>query len=372
MINSKIIVGKDSISKLNYEGFYNECKSILIIYDMLSEINSTKSKIKKAFGKDIKITFFKVKSLEYANTEIVDSCLKVLKDISADLIICAGTQISHNVGKAVKYILNCNMNSFGDVCDKKEDIKNLEQNNDIKLIFITDASGNHQQILTGYFEILDNKSNTLYRFNKQCTIPYAVLVDEKVLDKLSNTAKLGIRIASLIMGLIVITNVVKEQDKIAAMTAMDICFDENSNLSNLLTAEMYAGYDFLNLKDNVLNEFILSAIDETGEIYSLILLLTMKKSIKNLVSSLSAEDIKLLGLPFNIENVQNDDDWREKFAGIIENKLKIYFDDKDIPKKLNEIGLNSKQIEDIFEELNSSLGYSENLAKLKDICYINY
>ena len=154
MINSKIIVGKDSISKLNYEGFYNECKSILVIYDILSEINSTKSKIKKAFGKDIKITYFKVKALERANTEIVDSCLKVLKDISADLIICAGTQISHNVGKAVKYILTCNINSFGDICDKKEDIKNI-----FKRFYSTNTTKNSVGIGLNMAKLIIEKQN---------------------------------------------------------------------------------------------------------------------------------------------------------------------------------------------------------------------
>ena len=47
-------------------------------------------------------------------------------------------------------------------------------------------------------------------------------------------------------------------------------------------------------------------------------------------------------------------------------------EDKDIPNQLNAIGLNSKQMEEIFDELSLAFGASENLSKLKDIVYSNY
>ena len=64
--------------------------------------------------------------------------------------------------------------------------------------------------------------------------------------------------------------------------------------------------------------------------------------------------------------------WTDEFCSDVQNKIQQYFEDKDIPAELNAIGLNSKQMEEIFDELSLAFGESENLSKLKDIVYSNY
>ena len=81
---------------------------------------------------------------------------------------------------------------------------------------------------------------------------------------------------------------------------------------------------------------------------------------------------KKLDLPYGIELSEDENLWKDSFYKVIEGKLNKYFADKDIPKKLNEIGLNSDLIEKIFEELIVSFGESEELSRLKDNVYMNY
>ena len=88
---------------------------------------------------------------------------------------------------------------------------------------------------------------------------------------------------------------------------------------------------------------------------------------------LIVSDIELMGSVYGIESYCGDEKlWKDNFYNEIQKRLDSYFADKDIPKQLNEIGLNSAQIEDIFEELEGFYGQSETLSKLKDMVYSNY
>lgn len=370
MINSKIIVGKDSIKKLSFESYFKDAKSVFLIADLQGDISGAKRMVKKALGKNIKVTCFQLKANEYADILSVDKCFDMVKQSQVDLIVCIGSEVAINTAKAIKYMLSCNVEKF-------EDILNVQQNDIVasgmEIINVCIGALNHQQVLSGYFEVKDITKNVFYRFNKQIVTPYAVISDDKAMDKLSEVNKLGIKLATLIMALIAIINETNEQNKLASMSAIEIVTNDMVASSNLILAEMYAGYDFINLKNNLLNEFVLTAKSYTSEVYSLILLLAMKNNVKSLVDMLNISDIELIGQVFGIESYCGDEKlWKDNFYREIQNRLDSYFSDKDIPKQLNEIGLNSAQIENIFEELESFYGNSELLSKLKDIVYSNY
>ena len=135
---------------------------------------------------------------------------------------------------------------------------------------------------------------------------------------------------------------------------------------------MYAGASFLALQNNLLNEFVMSVCYYTGQVYSLVMLLTVKNCVRHFINKLDVNDIKKLDLTYGIELSEDVNLWKDNFYKMIEGKLNKYFADKDIPQKLNEIGLNSDLIEKIFEELTISFVESEELSRLKDNIYINY
>lgn len=376
MINSKIIVGKDSIKKLSFESYFKDLKSVFLIADLQGDISGAKSMVKKALGKDIKVTCFQLKASEYAEISSVNKCFEMVKQAQTDLIVCVGSEVALNIAKAVKYMLAKKVDKFEELSQGQNDtelIDNETAQKNIEIISVCVGALNHQQILSGYFEIKDIANNVFYRFNKQVTIPCAVICDDKAMDKLSSINKLGIGLASLIMALVTITNETDEQKKLASLKAIEIVTKYDIDSSNLIVAEMYAGLDFINLNNNLLNEFILTAKSYTFEVYSLILLLAIKNSVKNIVDMLIVSDIELMGSVYGIESYCGDEKlWKDNFYNEIQKRLDSYFADKDIPKQLNEIGLNSAQIEDIFEELEGFYGQSETLSKLKDMVYSNY
>ncbi len=51
MMNSKVMIGKDVLSKLNFEQDFCDCKSVLVIYDLQGNLCDIKYKLKKIFPK---------------------------------------------------------------------------------------------------------------------------------------------------------------------------------------------------------------------------------------------------------------------------------------------------------------------------------
>lgn len=391
MINCKLMVGKDALSHLNFEGYFNNCKSVLIISDIGAGLVGGARKIKKALPKSINVKVVKIKSSEFAEFASVQKCLKAFNECQADMIISVGSEIAHDIGKAVKYLASIHEDNFD--CDTKlsaediqsttnkaeistkesADIKSEISNVELRLVCVSITYCNHHKTLTGNFDIYDKKKDIFYRLNKGVALPNSVVVDTKLLDRLSEIALLGTEIGTLLMSLIAIVSADSEDKKMSAFTALDIVGGKKTlQLEDLLLAQMCAGYDFLAIKNNMLDEYIFGAQNFTDSKYLQILILTMKKNISQLVECISNEDIKNIGLPYDITATEEDSVWRATFASVIEAKLNRYFADKDIPKSLSEIGLNSEEIEKVFDELCANFGVTETLTKLKDIVYSNY
>lgn len=218
---------------------------------------------------------------------------------------------------------------------------------------------------------MDKKSDILYRMNKHNCLADMVMLDKKMFDKMSEIGMLGDWLGALFMALLAIANINEPENKANAVAAIDILSVQNLQLIDLVSAEMYAGHDFLSLKNNLLNEYILSVKKIANAKYSLILLLTMRKNIECVIEKITGQDISLLGCPFVIV-ADSEEKWKGELCRFLQNKIQQYFEDKDIPNQLNAIGLNSKQMEEIFDELSLAFGASENLSKLKDIVYSNY
>lgn len=395
MMNSKVMIGKDVISRVNFEQHFYDCKSVLVLYDLQGNICDIKYKLKKILPKDLKISFFKIKGDEYADVDSLNKYAEFALNNQTDLIIACGSDVAFNMGKALKFMLACGLQRFDTKFDNEKnkandltiksiepentDIKqsetikttDIEKNKNINLICIAVASGNHQNYLTGQFEVFDKKADTMYRMNKQNSIADTIMLDNKMFDKMSDIAKLGDWLGSLFMALLAIANIRQMQDKVNAMAAIDILSVQQLSLVDLASAQMFAGYDFLRLKNNLLDEVILSIKKLTSAKYSLILVLIMRKNITSIIEALGADDIELLDCPFGI-SADNEKNWKEELCVAVQNKIAQYFEDKDIPCELNSLGVNSKQLEEIFDELTKTFGESENLAKLKDIVYSNY
>lgn len=394
MMNSKVMIGKDVLSRLHFEQYFCDCKSVLVLYDLQGNLCDIKFKLKKIFPKNLKVSYFKIKSDDYVEINELNNYAEFAMNNDVDMIVACGGEVACNMGKALKYMLACGEKEFSiNFSDNKtigqEEDLNANINNDfevsensnvnsnsqgrknVALICVGVASGGHQNFLTGEFEVVDKKADILYRINKEKSIADTIMLDNKMFDKMSELAKLGDWLGALFMALLAVSNINEPENKVNAMAAIDILSVHNLQLVDLVSAEMYAGFDFLSLKNNLLNDYILSAKKLTKAKYSLILLLTMRKNIFSVIEQLSEQDIRLLGNPFGIvaENVVQ---WKEKFCIAVQNKIQQYFEDKDIPNQLNAIGLNSKQMEEIFDDLSLAFGESENLSKLKDIVYSNY
>lgn len=391
MMNSKVMIGKDVLSKLNFEQDFCDCKSVLVIYDLQGNLCDIKYKLKKIFPKNLKVSYFKIKSEDYVQINELNKCAELVINSNVDMIVACGGEVACNMGKALKYMLDCGSKEFAiNLSDNKKAIEDTDVNigsncesadvvektntktkKNLTLVCVGVASGGYQNLLTGEFEVLDKKSDILYRMNKHNCLADMVMLDKKMFDKMSEIAKLGDWLGALFMALLAIANLNEPENKANAVAAIDILSVQNLQLIDLVSAEMYAGHDFLSLKNNLLNEYIFSVKKIANAKYSLILLLTMRKNIECVIEKITGQDISLLGCSFGIV-ADSEEKWKEELCRFLQNKIQQYFEDKDIPAELNAIGLNSKQMEEIFDELSLAFGESENLSKLKDIVYSNY
>lgn len=391
MMNSKVMIGKDVLSKLNFEQDFCDCKSVLVIYDLQGNLCDIKYKLKKIFPKNLKVSYFKIKSEDYVQINELNKCAELVINSNVDMIVACGGEVACNMGKALKYMLDCGSKEFainlsdnkkaieysdvniGSNCESADVVEktNTKTNKNLTLVCVGVASGGYQNLLTGEFEVLDKKSDILYRMNKHNCFADMVMLDKKMFDKMSEIGMLGDWLGALFMALLAIANINEPENKANAVAAIDILSVQNLQLIDLVSAEMYAGHDFLSLKNNLLNEYILSVKKIANAKYSLILLLTMRKNIECVIEKITGQDISLLGCPFGIV-ADSEEKWKGELCRFLQNKIQQYFEDKDIPNQLNAIGLNSKQMEEIFDELSLAFGASENLSKLKDIVYGNY
>lgn len=391
MMNSKVMIGKDVLSKLNFEQDFCDCKSVLVIYDLQGNLCDIKYKLKKIFPKNLKVSYFKIKSEDYVQINELNKCAELVINSDVDMIVACGGEVACNMGKALKYMLDCGSKEFainlsdnkkaiedtdvniGSNCESADVVEktNTKTNKNLTLVCVGVASGGYQNLLTGEFEVLDKKSDILYRMNKHNCLADMVMLDKKMFDKMSEIGMLGDWLGALFMALLAIANINEPENKANAVAAIDILSVQNLQLIDLVSAEMYAGQDFLSLKNNLLNEYILSVKKIANAKYSLILLLTMRKNIECVIENITGQDISLLGCPFGIV-ADSEEKWKGELCRFLQNKIQQYFEDKDIPNQLNAIGLNSKQMEEIFDELSLAFGASENLSKLKDIVYSNY
>ncbi len=391
MMNSKVMIGKDVLSKLNFEQDFCDCKSVLVIYDLQGNLCDIKYKLKKIFPKNLKVSYFKIKSEDYVQINELNKCAELVVNSNVDMIVACGGEVACNMGKALKYMLDCGSKEFainlsdnkkaiedtdvniGSNCESADVVEktNTKTNKNLTLVCVGVASGGYQNLLTGEFEVLDKKSDILYRMNKHNCLADMVMLDKKMFDKMSEIGMLGDWLGALFMALLAIANINEPENKANAVAAIDILSVQNLQLIDLVSAEMYAGHDFLSLKNNLLNEYILSVKKIANAKYSLILLLTMRKNIECVIEKITGQDISLLGCPFGIV-ADSEEKWKGELCRFLQNKIQQYFEDKDIPNQLNAIGLNSKQMEEIFDELSLAFGASENLSKLKDIVYSNY
>lgn len=391
MMNSKVMIGTDVLSKLNFEQDFCDCKSVLVIYDLQGNLCDIKYKLKKIFPKNLKVSYFKIKSEDYVQINELNKCAELVINSNVDMIVACGGEVACNMGKALKYMLDCGSKEFainlsdnkkaiedtdvniGSNCESADVVEktNTKTNKKLTLVCVGVASGGYQNLLTGEFEVLDKKSDILYRMNKHNCLADMVMLDKKMFDKMSEIGMLGDWLGALFMALLAIANINEPENKANAVAAIDILSVQNLQLIDLVSAEMYAGHDFLSLKNNLLNEYILSVKKIANAKYSLILLLTMRKNIECVIEKITGQDISLLGCPFGIV-ADSEEKWKGELCRFLQNKIQQYFEDKDIPNQLNAIGLNSKQMEEIFDELSLAFGASENLSKLKDIVYSNY
>lgn len=391
MMNSKVMIGKDVLSKLNFEQDFCDCKSVLVIYDLQGNLCDIKYKLKKIFPKNLKVSYFKIKSEDYVQINELNKCAELVVNSNVDMIVACGGEVACNMGKALKYMLDCGSKEFainlsdnkkaiedtdvniGSNCESADVVEktNTKTNKNLTLVCVGVASGGYQNLLTGEFEVLDKKSDILYRMNKHNCLADMVMLDKKMFDKMSEIGMLGDWLGALFMALLAIANINEPENKANSVAAIDILSVQNLQLIDLVSAEMYAGHDFLSLKNNLLNEYILSVKKIANAKYSLILLLTMRKNIECVIENITGQDISLLGCPFGIV-ADSEEKWKGELCRFLQNKIQQYFEDKDIPNQLNAIGLNSKQMEEIFDELSLAFGASENLSKLKDIVYSNY
>ncbi len=391
MMNSKVMIGKDVLSKLNFEQDFCDCKSVLVIYDLQGNLCDIKYKLKKIFPRNLKVSYFKIKSEDYVQINELNKCAELVINSNVDMIVACGGEVACNMGKALKYMLDCGSKEFainlsdnkkaiedtdvniGSNCESADVVEktNTKTNKNLTLVCVGVASGGYQNLLTGEFEVLDKKSDILYRMNKHNCLADMVMLDKKMFDKMSEIGMLGDWLGALFMALLAIANINEPENKANAVAAIDILSVQNLQLIDLVSAEMYAGHDFLSVKNNLLNEYILSVKKIANAKYSLILLLTMRKNIECVIEKITGQDISLLGCPFGIV-ADSEEKWKGELCRFLQNKIQQYFEDKDIPNQLNAIGLNSKQMEEIFDELSLAFGASENLSKLKDIVYSNY
>ena len=80
MMNSKVMIGKDVLSKLNFEQDFCDCKSVLVIYDLQGNLCDIKYKLKK-YSQKFKIVHMQNCFVSFQTKSIMkDLHLKCLKD----------------------------------------------------------------------------------------------------------------------------------------------------------------------------------------------------------------------------------------------------------------------------------------------------
>lgn len=362
---TKIMVGLDALDRIAYEVYYHNCSNALVIYDTSCELSGSKLKLKRILSKSkANLHFVHINSENIASWVNVKRCYDMLNECKADHIICLGTGAIADIGKAVKVLACCEIPSFENV-QKLNFIKN-----DIKLIVAPISGGYHHSLMHGSFCVYDKHGNTLYKFNSQKTCPDAVTVDTRLLDKVSDTALLGMQLSALCMAILSLIDSKNINNKIYSMTAIDIISDiftgkGKVNVKQSISSQMYAGASFLNIKKNIIDEFVCQAMLKCSSDYSLILLNIMRNHVDCIMPMLDEETIRLLGNAFGFNmTTMTKDEWCKRVSDLIKRKLDDYFSDENVPSGLSTIGLKQNDAKDIIDEVANAYQYSEVSEKI--------
>ncbi|HRF36004.1 MAG TPA: hypothetical protein PLZ09_01750, partial [Clostridia bacterium] len=136
MMKSKVMIGKDLLSKLNFEQDFCDCKSVLVIYDLQGNLCNIKYKLKKILPKNLKVAYFKIKSEDFVQINELNKFAELAINSNVDMIVACGGEVACNMGKALKYMLACGDKEFAiNLSDNKQETELVNVNSDISSNF---------------------------------------------------------------------------------------------------------------------------------------------------------------------------------------------------------------------------------------------
>lgn len=348
---TKFMVGLDALERVSYEVYYHNCRNVLVIYDNDSDICGGKRKLKHILANNkINIKYVKVDGEKIATWKSVEQCYQLNKQNAVDCIICLGSSAVADIGKAVKALISIDKNSF-------EGVKEIDVDDKIQLVVVLISTGDHCNLASGCFNVFDENNNIFYKFNCKNLSPNIVALDRQILDNISEFLALEMQLTALCMSFLALAYCENDNNKIYAMIAIDIidkALKENKklNLIEIISAQMYAGISFMNIKKNIVDEFVCQAMVRTNCCYDRIFLNAINSCFAETIFQIQKSDIAMIGNVFGATFKQNQaDDWKEQIVKFINDKKDEYFANKNIAKGLSSIGLNEKDIQEIFEEM---------------------
>lgn len=360
---TKVMVGDDAIDRIGYDVYYNNHYSALIIYDSDSDICGSKRKLKRILGRSkTNTTYVRVDVGNVATWKNVKRCYDIWKECKADYIICVGTSVVADIGKAVKVLVCMNRDNF-------EGLEKVEFNDELQLVVVPISAGDHASLASGNFVVYDEQKDYMYKFSCKSIYPTAVAIDSRVLDKVSDTAMLLMEINAVCMSFAGLVDCQNDNNRICSMIAIDIvnkAFEEQRpmTLVEAISSQMFAGISYFNIEENLLDEFVCQAMVRSGASYDDILLNVMVLIFNTIISQIDTADMKMIGNVFGAEFKSNNvAAWQKTISQKFEKKINQYFENKNAVRGLRNLGINANDIECIFAEILKTYGYGEMSEK---------
>lgn len=314
---TKVMIGFDALDRIGYEVYYNNCCNALVIYDNDSDVCGSKRKLKRILNNNkASISYVRVQVDSVATWKNVKKCYEACRSCNADYIICLGTSVVVDIGKAVKALVSMNKDSF-------DQVEKIEIDDKLQLVVAPISTGDHCNLASNFFSVYDEENNIFYKFNCKNISPNVIALDSRILDKVSDTSILEMELSALCMSFLGLVDCKNDNNKICAMIAIDIindAFKENRRLTlaQVISAQMYAGIAFMNIEKNILDEFICQTMLRTGACYDKVLLNMVRGCFAEMLCQIPAQDIAMIGNVFGATFRQNQvNEWQKKLLNLL-------------------------------------------------------
>ena len=370
---AKIMYGKDSLNRISFELSRNNSTRVFVLSDSTSMQSGAVGRIKNLFkGSDASATYYIIDVEKWSTTDVVTSAYQKFYDSKCEFIICVGGDGIANIAKAIKVLANVGTSDITQVT-------NLNVKDNVPLMLIP-TSVKSVSYGVGNTSVVDKDNNKLYKLSGSVLCPNYIIIDKRVVTKLSEQIANERILLILGMSLVALSEpLMSISARIFAFTAMDslkepLAIDKHRYLGRtgeeIVIATVAAGIGFTGVPKCMLSLMVMHISICKNIEYNEIFFALLGKYLNLFLGRYSTDDINLLGKYLDDDSVFNITDMQDRREYVISKFIKIINELSECiggVSSLSELGLEESEKSMIIDKVVNSYGSDITSAKVSDI-----